>query len=307
LTTASIQIIMFRRAVSFATRHPFVARAAGFGAFTISTAAGCSTDTANKDETTAKVALPPDWGHAYSAEGHVFYFNKVTGETSWDVPKSQKWVTTWDARPKNKHGAVHQIVLVRHGQYEENQETDFEQKLTELGRKQSIATGKRINELVSKGVLSPIKMVYYSTMTRATETAEHIISQLPEGIRKEPCSMIREAAVCRPDPPSRSWVVTDEEFEKEGLRVRAAFSSHFHRADEGEEKGYTTVLVCHGNVIRYLVLRALQLDPQAWLRTAVYNGSITILEIRADGGVSLRALGDCGHLPPEMITYSLTK
>lgn len=297
---------MFRLATSLAARCAFVVPAVGFASYA-SSVAGCSIETPNKDELSTKLALPPDWAHAYSAEGHVFYYNKITGETSWDSPKSQKWVPTWDGRPKNKHNVVHQIVLIRHGQYEENQETDYDQKLTELGRKQSIATGKRINDLVAKGVLSPIRMVYYSTMTRATETADLIVSQLPQDIRKEPCSMIREAAVCRPDPPSRSWVVTDEEFEREGLRVKAAFSNHFHRADETDEKSHTTVLVCHGNVIRYLVLRALQLDPQAWLRTAVYNGSVTILEVRADGGVSLRALGDCGHFPPEMITYSLTK
>lgn len=59
-----------------------------------------------------------------------------------------------------------------------------------------------------------------------------------------------------------------------------------------------------GNVIRYFVLRALQLPPEAWLRLAVYNASITVLTVSATGRVSLRMLGDVGHLPPEMITYN---
>ncbi len=57
------------------------------------------------------------------------------------------------------------------------------------------------------------------------------------------------------------------------------------------------------NVIRYLVMRALQLPEEAWLRTAVYNASITIVEIRANGNVSLRFMGDVGHLPVDKITF----
>ena len=103
------------------------------------------------------------------------------------------------------------------------------------------------------------------------------------------------------------WAVTDEDFDKEGLRVQAGFKNHIHRANEDAEASYTTVLVCHGNVIRYLVLKALQLDPEAWLRLAVYNGSITILEVRSNGFVSLRSLGDTGHFDPKDITYSLSR
>ncbi len=51
-------------------------------------------------------------------------------------------------------------------------------------------------------------------------------------------------------------------------------------------------------------MRALQLPPEAWLRTAAYNASITILEIYPSGRVSLRCFGDVGHLPPDMITYN---
>jgi serine/threonine-protein phosphatase PGAM5 len=51
-------------------------------------------------------------------------------------------------------------------------------------------------------------------------------------------------------------------------------------------------------------MRTLQLPPEAWLRSSVYNASITVLEIRANGDVSLRGMGDVGHLPVEKITYN---
>lgn len=74
-------------------------------------------------------------------------------------------------------------------------------------------------------------------------------------------------------------------------------------AENPEDQPFSTVLVCHGNVIRYFVMRALQLPPEAWLRTAVWNASITILEIYPNGRVSLRCLGDVGHIPAEKVTY----
>lgn len=86
--------------------------------------------------------------------------------------------------------------------------------------------------------------------------------------------------------------------------MEAAFLNYFHRASANQQENYSTVFVCHGNVIRYLVMRALQLSPDAWLRTAVYNASITILEIYPSGRVSLRNFGDVGHFSPEHITYN---
>lgn len=50
-------------------------------------------------------------------------------------------------------------------------------------------------------------------------------------------------------------------------------------------------------------MRSLQLPPEAWLRTAVYNSSITILNIYPSGRVSLYCMGDVGFLPVNMITY----
>ena len=45
-------------------------------------------------------------------------------------------------------------------------------------------------------------------------------------------------------------------------------------------KATVDVLVCHGNVIRYFVMRGLQLPPEAWLRQSLNNGSITQMYIR---------------------------
>ena len=63
------------------------------------------------------------------------------------------------------------------------------------------------------------------------------------------------------------------------------------------------VVVCHANVIRFFALRALQLPPEGWLRLCTMNASITHITILPSGHVSLRTLGDIGHLTPEQITF----
>ena len=49
----------------------------------------------------------------------------------------------------------------------------------------------------------------------------------------------------------------------------------------------------------------LQLPPEAWLRLCTFNCSLTYLVVRPTGSVSLRALGDVGHLDPPLVTFSM--
>lgn len=65
------------------------------------------------------------------------------------------------------------------------------------------------------------------------------------------------------------------------------------------------IIVCHANVIRYFFCRALQLPPEAWLRLCTFNCSLTYFTIRPTGTVSCRMLGDIGHLPHELCTFSM--
>eukprot|EP01135_Chromosphaera_perkinsii_P011713 Nk52_evm1s2475 gene=Nk52_evmTU1s2475 len=64
------------------------------------------------------------------------------------------------------------------------------------------------------------------------------------------------------------------------------------------------VIVCHGNVIRYFLMRAMQLTPEAWLRMSPMNCSITEVIITSGGAVSVRGMGDTGFLPVDMITFN---
>jgi hypothetical protein len=157
---------------------------------------------------------------------------KSQQEYNYDWDHRQYLYKPKEGEEKVGKGVVHQIVLVRHGQYEQVRGGDELHVLTTLGREQASQTGKRIGELIEGGVIHPVKNIYYSTMSRATETFELIRDELktkdllpPAAHNIKPCSMIREGAVCKPVPPASRWNVTEEDFVKDHLRVSFSFQN----------------------------------------------------------------------------------
>ena len=57
------------------------------------------------------------------------------------------------------------------------------------------------------------------------------------------------------------------------------------------------------NVIRYFLVRALQMPPEAWLRFRGDNCGLTEIIVYDDGRVSLGRFGDQGHLTIEETTF----
>ena len=85
------------------------------------------------------------------------------------------------------------IVLVRHGQYVH----DSERHLTELGKEQADVTGQRLADLGIK-----FDKIWYSDVTRATETSRIIEKHLPDA-PTEMSQLLRESAPCPPGPTDR--------------------------------------------------------------------------------------------------------
>lgn len=194
--------------------------------------------------------------------------------------------------------SVRHLLLIRHGQYNLNGATDKECVLTTKGVEQAEMTGKRLATLNF-----PYTQMMRSTMTRAQQTADHILSQMKRGAFPiEDDKMLEEGAPCPPEPPIYGYDPLSYEYFQEGSRIEAAFRNHVYRADCRQLKDSYDIIVCHGNVIRYFVCRALQLPPEAWLRMDVRHGSITWLCVWPNGLVSLRCLGDTGHFPPNLLT-----
>lgn len=191
-----------------------------------------------------------------------------------------------EQKPRRKR-ITRYLVLIRHGQYVSDQARS--EQLTQLGRLQAEKTAERLKQMPHK-----FDRILYSDMPRATETAEIISKTLPEVPRKM-CSMLREGAPPVHPSPKLSRA-NDERSFRDGARIEAAFRQYFHRPDKDQEEDSYELIICHANVIRYFICRALQLPPQAWLRMSIAHCGITIFAIRQDGRVSLRAMGDTGHL-----------
>ncbi|XP_030316157.1 serine/threonine-protein phosphatase PGAM5, mitochondrial isoform X1 [Calypte anna] len=195
-----------------------------------------------------------------------------------------------------KAKATRHIFLIRHSQYNVDGWADKDRTLTPLGREQAELTGQRLASLGLK-----FDQIVYSSMTRATETTEIISKHLP-GVKKISTDLLREGAPIEPDPPVSHWKPEAVQYYEDGARIEAAFRNFIHRADVKQEEDSYEIFVCHANVIRYIVCRALQFPPEGWLRMSLNNGSITHLVIRPNGRVALRTLGDTGFMPPDKIT-----
>ncbi|ESO95389.1 hypothetical protein LOTGIDRAFT_203856 [Lottia gigantea] len=194
--------------------------------------------------------------------------------------------------------ATRNILLIRHGQYNLNGLTDTDRYLTTLGRTQADLTGSRLKELDL-----PYTKLISSTMTRALETADIIHKHLPD-LPREKNDMLREGAPIPPEPPVGHWKPENYQFYTDGQRIEAAFRHYIHRAPADQTEDSFEIIVCHANVIRYFVCRALQFPPDGWLRLSLAHASITWLTVRPSGRVSLKCYGDSGYMEPKKISYS---
>lgn len=202
-------------------------------------------------------------------------------------PVSTGWNSNWDWLQGNpKYGACRagrrSVILVRHGQYV-YAEDDADRKLTALGREQATMTGKRLAEMLklqegkehkADGSTTLDVAVHCSTMTRAKETADLIVAELPAGVRVMPPSdLLREGPPAMHTPAHPTWSHSEYGLWKGSARIEAAFRAHMHRPrnddddDDDDKQGAkddakptpgtvaskkprVDIIVCHGNVIR---------------------------------------------------------
>ena len=143
------------------------------------------------------------------------------------------------------------------------------------------------------------RFVHVSNLMRARQTADLILEAFPAAVKRslDVDPQLRERFPCDVEP-KRSHVATPENMKA----AEQVFERYFHRPTSDESS--VEIIVGHGNIIRYLTMRALQLPPEAWLRTSLPHCSVTTITIRGTGHVSLVGMGSYGHLPPELVTVS---
>ncbi|MEO8012367.1 MAG: histidine phosphatase family protein [Dokdonella sp.] len=186
------------------------------------------------------------------------------------------------------------LVLVRHGHYVADVQADkaLGPGLSPIGVAQARLTGARLH-----GLPVAFDALHVSPLQRARDTAAVIGAEFSG----RDFSVLADLEECT--PPTRRREVTRDE-EPEDLTACKAqldrlFATQFRPAAGAER---THLMVCHGNVIRYMVTRALNVDSAAWLEMSFGHASITRIRVEADGRFKLISAGDVGHLPPNLLT-----
>jgi len=190
--------------------------------------------------------------------------------------------------------AYRTIYLVRHGEYDSADPADpkLGKALVPIGVAQAKLLGARLRAL-------PVRFSAFraSPLTRARQTAEILAQDLP-GLDLAIDPLLEECT-----PPTRRTEIQDDETPEALALCRAQlerlFAEWFRPTPNGERND---LLVAHGNVIRYLVTRALGVDPTAWLEMSIANASLTVIRVEPDGRFKVLTVGDVGHLPPDLQT-----
>lgn len=189
---------------------------------------------------------------------------------------------------KTPPGGVRWLHFVRHGEYAHEGEFGvLGGPLTPLGRKQAAFVAQYLRAL-------PVGVIHTSDLRRARETAD-VISRAFPGVPLKVSRLLRETCIIplgRVRVPREACAGLRDRFER--IRRRWLRPSRSTRHE---------VVVCHGNLIRSLVVMALGVKPlTAWARINTYNCAVTTLSVRPGGAVAVETVNDLGHLPRDIRT-----
>jgi len=171
---------------------------------------------------------------------------------------------TAPARPTG----VHFIYLIRHGMYDRDDKVDDRvgNALSPLGHEQARLLGARLAAL-------PIKFhaLVSSDFTRARETADDIGVLIHMTAVRD--SLIHE---CTPtaEHPEYNTNHTSDDITLCVSNLEAAWAKYFVPTPDADTHD---LLVCHGNVIRWLMLKSMGADVRRWYGSDIANASLTII------------------------------
>lgn len=187
---------------------------------------------------------------------------------------------------------THTLYLVRHGAYvaDSNADPQVGPGITPLGVAQARLIAARLN-----GAGIKFDSMTSSTMQRARDTAA-VMHETLSTVSVAQSRLLRE---CMP-PEFTSAEGEAAERAACAKQLDQAFAEFFTPAKNSSRND---ILVAHGNVIRYLVMKALKVDTRAWLGMTIPHASLTVIQVRPDGSMKVLAVGDSGHIPSPLISW----
>jgi serine/threonine-protein phosphatase PGAM5 len=197
------------------------------------------------------------------------------------------------AAAQSQPAGVRTLYLIRHGAYvaDRNADPQAGPGLTPLGIAQARLIAARLN---GSGVT--FDSMTSSTMQRARETAA-VMHETLASVPFAQSALLRECT-----PPMNDAAEGDVAREREACAKQLDQTfAEFVTPARGAKR--SDILVAHGNVIRYLVLKSLKLDTRAFAAMSVAHASLTVIEVQPDGSARVLAVGDSGHIPSTLLSW----
>ena len=176
--------------------------------------------------------------------------------------------------------------FVRHGEHSKDEK--LKGGLTPLGRRQARLIAEYFRGL-------PIVSIRSSDLPRAKETADIVARRLRAG-RVTRHRVLREmlpAEVPSMAIPARTLV--------DGRRRLNQILRSFFRRSRGVRH---EIVVCHGNLIRALVLRVAVGGPQGFHRFRIHHGGVTSFVVSSSGKIAVVGFNSVAHMPEQLRTYA---
>jgi serine/threonine-protein phosphatase PGAM5 len=182
------------------------------------------------------------------------------------------------------------ILLVRHAEALKGEKFGpLGGPLSPRGRRQAKRLAKALKRY-------RVDAVHSSDQPRARETAEILARALrvrPVRIHR----MLREGYPARV-PGARYKSDEKKAIREHGKRAERAFRKFFSPS----KKSRCDVVVSHGNLIRWLALRALDVRTDRWVRLGITHTGLTTVVVGPKGERCLFGFNDSGHLPKGLRT-----
>lgn len=186
--------------------------------------------------------------------------------------------------------AIKTVLLLRHGQYKK----EPVEQLTPLGRKQAALAGKRLKAF-------KISKMHFSTMPRARETAEIVKKHMEYEKRALGTDILHECVPGFPKKKRKKSGHTDlKKLAKDKRQADRAFKQIFTFS----KRNSTELVVCHGNIIRYFICKALGINTELWLSMDIKQCGISSIQLNSKTReMKVMAHNDLGHIPLHKQTF----
>lgn len=179
------------------------------------------------------------------------------------------------------------LYLIRNAQYVEGADS-----LTKIGQRQASITAQAMRHLT-------LYALDCSPYPQVVETAQ-IIAE-PHDVRVKQTSLLRQYDSLRDIKMRTSEIFfTEDGIDLQRTQLEIAYQTYFYPPNELEDTH--EILICHANIIRDLICRAIGVNASTWAHMMINHCGISVMTIDELGEAHLLEYNEVRHLPDSLRT-----